>query len=256
MRRRLLLLAATLLSGPVLADTGAIGYSQPGNILNPSGLPVDLARDPDGLSPLSGGTTRSPTGLLYPTPFLVPEMKQSESDPDWWTSGWVQAGFIGTFGQDPKSAMLNEYGDRRSGFVLTNLGLMAENRATGAYVSGMAQNVGRPDQFYQVKVGRYGVFDLTTYFDGIQHLYSTEAKSLWDGIGTDTLTLRPGLTPGASTPAQVSAVAAAVGDSTLSVTREKAGTGLTYTPFKSLDLFVKASNEWRTGTQPNSATFG
>jgi len=244
--RRLLLLATSLLAYPACA----------GDILNPSGLPVDLARDPDGLSPLSGGHTRNPTGLLYDVPFLAPAMNQSESDPDWWSSGWVRAGFLGTFGQDPKSAMLNEYGDWRSGWLLTNLGLTAENRATALYVSGMAENVGRADQFYQVKIGRFGLFDLTTYFDRIPHLYSTEAKSLWDGVGTDRLTLRPGLSPGASFPGQVSAVAAAVGGSTLPVTREKAGMGLTYTPFKDLDLFVKGSNEWRTGTQPISATFG
>ena len=256
MNRRLLLLAATVLAGPAWADTSATGYGAPGNILNPSGLPVDLARDPDGLSPLSGGTTRSPTGLLYDTPFHTPEMKQSESDPDWWYSGWLEAGFLGTFGQDPRSAMLNQYGDWRSGFVVTNLGFLAENRATALYVSGLAENVGRSDQFYQLRIGRYGVFDLTSYFDSIPQVYSTEAKSLWDGIGTNTLTLRPGLTPGASTASQVNAVAAAVGDSTLSVTREKAGTNLTYTIDKSLDVFVKASNEWRTGTQPISATFG
>ena len=46
MNRRLLLLAATVLAGPAWADTSATGYGAPGNILNPSGLPVDLARDP------------------------------------------------------------------------------------------------------------------------------------------------------------------------------------------------------------------
>jgi len=255
MNRRALLLAATVLAGPAFADTGATGYGAPGNVLNPAGLPVNRPVDTDGLSPYADGT-RSPTGLLYPAPFRTPPMTQSESDPDWWYSGWVEGGFIGTVGHDTKSAMLNEYGDWRSGGVLTNLGFLAENRATALYVSGLAENIGRTDQYYQVKIGRYGVFDWTSYFDSIPQVYSTTAKSLWDGIGTGNLTLRDGLTPATSSAAQVSAVAAAVGDSTLSVTREKAGTGVTYTPLKELDLFVKASNEWRTGTQPISATFG
>lgn len=256
MNRRLVLLAASFLASPALADTAGIGYGGPGNVLNPAGLGPDSPRDLDGLSPLTDGTSRSPTGLLYPIPFKAPDMTRSESQPDWWYSGWVEAGFLGTFGSDTRSAMLNEYGDWRSGGVLSNLGFLAENRATALYVSGLAENVGRRDQYYQVKVGRYGVFDLTNYFDSIEHLYATDAKSLWDGIGTSNLTLRGGLTPGASTPSQVSALAAAVGDSSLSITREKAGTNLTYTPVKSLELFVKASNEWRTGTQPISATFG
>jgi len=255
MRRRLLLLAATFLATPALADTSATGYGGPGNVLNPSGLGPDRPRDEDGLSPLTDGTSRSPTGLLYPIPFRTPEMTQSESDPDWWSSGWIEAGLLGTFGQDTKSAMLNEYGDWRSGGVL-NFGFLAENRVTALYLSAQAENVGRSDQFYQVKIGRYGVFDLTAYYDSIPHLYSTTAKSLWDGVGTDTLTLRQGLTPGASTAAQVNAVAAAVGASDLAVTREKAGTSATWSPDKNWELFVKASNEWRTGTQPISATFG
>jgi hypothetical protein len=245
-----------MLAAPAFADTSATGYGGPGNVLNPTGLSPNLERDPDGLSPITDGTSRTPTGLLYPIPFRAPEMKQSESEPDWWISGWVEAGVMGTLGQDTKSAMLNEYGDWRTGGVLSGLGFLAENRATALYVSGQAENVGRPDQYYQVKIGRYGVFDVTNYFDSIQHVYSTEAKSLWDGVGTDNLTLRGGLVPSASTAAQVSAVAAAVGDSTLSMTREKAGTNVSYTPTKELEFFVKASNEWRTGTQPISATFG
>jgi hypothetical protein len=256
MRRPLLLLAATMLASPALADSAATGYGGPGNVLNPAGLGPDLGRDPDGLSPLSDGTSRSPTGLLYPIPFRSPSMTQSESDPDWWTSGWVEAGVMGTAGSDTRSALLNQYGDWRSGWLLSNLGFLAENRATAFYVSGQAENVGRTDQFYQTRFGRYGVFDVTAFFDSLPHVYATQAKSLWDGMGTGTLTLRGGLTPGGSNPAQVSALAAAVGDSTLSVTREKAGADISYTPLKELELFIKASNEWRTGTQPISATFG
>lgn len=256
MSRRLLLLAATLLSGPALADTGTTGYGAAGNVLNPSGLPIDQPRDTDGLSPLTEGHSRSPTGLLYPIPFRQKDMVQSASDPDWWYGGWAEAGVLGTFGADTKSAMLNEYGDWRSGFVVTNLGFEAENRADALYLSALGHNIGRTDQYYQARYGRYGVFDVTAYFDSVPHLYSTTASSLWDGIGTGTLTLRGGLMPGASTPAQVSAVAAAVGTSDLSVTREKAGTNLSYSPVKELELFVKASNEWRTGTKPISGTFG
>lgn len=255
MNRRFLLLAATVLATPAFADTAATGYGGPGNVLNPAGLGPDRPRDTDGLSPITDGTSRSPTGLLYPIPFKTPEMRQSESEPDWWSSGWIEAGLLGTVGSDTKSAMLNEYGDQRSGGVL-NLGFLAENRATALYVSALAEAVGRTDQYYQVKIGRYGVFDLTAYFDSIPHLYSTEAKSLWDGIGTNTLTLRQGLTPGASTPAQVNAVAAAVGGSDLAIKREKAGTNFSYSPTETLELFIKASKEWRTGTQPISGTFG
>ncbi len=42
----------------------------------------------------------------------------------------------------------------------------------------------------------------------------------------------------------------------LSVTREKAGVSLKYTPSKSWEILAQLSNEWRDGTQPISATFG
>jgi len=240
---------------PASADTSVLGYGGPGNMLNPAGQSLSLSHDPSGLSQLDE-ITRTPTGLLYPLPYLNPEMTQSKSDPDWWSSGWVEGGMFGTFGADQHSAAFREYGDLNNGFLLSNAGFLAENRKTAFYVSGQAQNVGRRDAYYQIKTGRYGEFGITAFLDFIPHLYSTEARSLWDGAGTDMLTLRDGLTPGHSTRAQVESIAASVMPSDLRVTREKAGASFTYTPWKTIETFVQLSNEWRDGTQPISATFG
>ena len=252
------LLAAILLeamAGAAWADTGVTGYSVPGNVLNPQGQSLYLPRDPNGLSALDD-VTRTPTGLLYPVPFQNPTMTQSKTNPDWWSTGWVQVGLLGTFGKNTRSAALNEYGDWKSGPLATNLGFLAENRKTALYVSAMAENIGRSDQYYQVKVGRYGVFNVTAFFDSIPHLFSTTAKSIWEGVGTGNLTLKDELVPGASTAAKVSAVAAAAAPTTLQVTREKAGSSFSYAPYKDLELFLQLSDEQRKGTQPISATFG
>src|ERR1700761_2414952 len=117
-----ILIMGALASG-AHADTSATGYGGPGNILNPQGQPLTLPRDPEGLSGLDD-ITRTPTGLLYPVPFQAPDMTQSKTNPDWWTSGWVQAGMLGTFGKDTRSASLNEYGDFKSGPLATNLGFL------------------------------------------------------------------------------------------------------------------------------------
>ena len=238
----------------VHADSSVTGYGAPGNALNPTGLPLDLSRDPNGLSQLDD-ITRTPTGLLYPIPFLHPELTQSESDPDWWSLGWIEAGGLGTFDR-PRSAEFEKYADWSGGFIANNLGYYAENRKTAWYVEGFGQNLGRSDQYYQLKFGRYGVFDIAAFFDSIPHLYSTEAHSIWNGAGTGNLTLKDGLIPAGSTAAQVSAVAAAAAPSTLQVTREKAGVSLSYTPYEEWQLFLQLSNEWRDGTPPISATFG
>ncbi|MBV9570708.1 MAG: MtrB/PioB family outer membrane beta-barrel protein [Alphaproteobacteria bacterium] len=245
---------ASALRENVHADTAVTGYGTPGNALNPTGLPFSLSRDPDGLSQLDD-ITRTPTGLLYPLPFLYPDLTQSKSDPDWWSLGWIETGVLGTFDR-PRSAEFEKYADWSNGFIATNLGYYAENRKTALYVEGLAQNFGRSDQYYQLRVGRYGEFNVTAFFDSVPHLYSTEARSIWNGAGTGNLTLKDGLTAAGSTAAQISAVAAAVAPTSLQVTREKAGVSLSYTPYEEWQLFLQLSNEWRDGTQPISATFG
>lgn len=253
-QRHIPVFAFVALAAPAFADTAVTGYGGPGNVLNPSGMMLSLPHDPNGLS-LLDEVTRTPTGLLYALPFQLPEMTQSSSDPDWWRSGWVEAGLLGTFGKT-KSASFRAYSDWNNGPLATNLGFLAENRKTALYISALAENAGRSDQYYQAKIGRYGVFSVTLFFDSIPHTFSTEARPIWTGVGTDTLTLRNGLVPAASIPAQVASVAAAVAPTDLRVTREKTGVSLSYTPYKTFEAYLQIANEWRNGTQPVSATFG
>lgn len=251
----LLCAALLVLASAASADTGILGYGGPGNELNPWGEPLDLLRDLDGLSQLDD-ITRTPTGLLYPLPYAYPAMTQSKDDPDIWSTGWVEGGLFGSFGPNTKSAALQEYGDWQSAPIGASLGFLRENRRTAWYMSGLAENVGRSDQYYEVKTGRYGEYSITAFFDSIPHVFSTEAKSLWNGIGTGDLTLRGNLVAGQSTAAQVDAVLAGTPPTELQLTREKAGLAVSYTPWTSIEGFFRLSNEWRDGTQPISATFG
>jgi hypothetical protein len=238
------------------ADTGALGYGGTGNELNPNGQALDLLRDPSGLS-LLDDVTRTPTGLLYPLPYAYPDMTQSKSDPDIWSTGWIEGGVLGVWGSNPRSAAFGEYADWTTDPLLTSGGFLMENRKTAWFMSGLAENVGRTDQYYQLKTGRYGEYNFTLFFDSVPHVYSTEAKSLWSGVGSDNLTLRGGLVPGASTPAQVDAVLAGTPSTDLQVTRQKAGFSASYTPWgETVEGYFQISNEWRDGTQPISATFG
>ncbi len=248
--------AALLLIGTAgaRADSGLLGGPRPGTQDDPRGLIPDLARDPNGLS-LNFDETRTPTGLLYPLPFAYPDMTQSKSDPDWWSYGWIDGGLLGTFGKT-NSAQFREYGDWSNGLMLSSLGFLGENRKTAFYVSANAQDVGRDDQTYQLKTGRYGVFNVTLFFDATPHFFSTEAKSLWNGIGTANLTLKDGLVPAASTAAQVDAALSSTGTSDLKVTRDKAGFAVNYKFDDDWQAVFQLSNEWRNGTQPIGATFG
>jgi len=219
---------------------------------------MDLLRDLNGLSQLDE-ITRTPTGLLYPLPYAYPSMTQSKSDPDLWSTAWIEGGLLGSFGvngTNTKAAGFQEYGDWSNGPLGTSLGFLMENRKTAWFMSGLAENVGRDDQYYQLKTGRYGEYYITLSFDSIPHVYSTQARSLWNGVGTGDLTLRNGLVPGASTPAQVDAALAAAPNMELQVTRQKAALSVTYAPWQTIEAYIQIANEWRDGTQPISATFG
>jgi MtrB/PioB family decaheme-associated outer membrane protein len=259
-RRRAQMRSALMAATAVAAGLGsqaradsAVGTNTSfGSQLNPNGQILTLPTDH-----LSNfwENSRSPTGLLYPRPFLLPEMVQSTSDPDWWSSGWMEFGYLGTAGKTG-TAFFREYGDWSNGLLLSNAGFLAENRKSAFYVSGNVGNVARDDQYYQLTLGKYGLFSTSLFFDSIPHIFSTDARLLWNGAGTGRLTLPAGLTPGASTPAQVQSALAALLPGELSLTREKAGLSASYTPYDMLELFFRFGNEWRDGTRPLGATFG
>ena len=262
--RRNKLLRARLLIGTALITVAAATHANAdsavgtsillGTQLNPTGLNYWLPNDPMGLSQFFQ-TSRSPTGLLYPRPYLYPRMVQSQSSPDWWSSAWAEIGYLGTAG-DTGAATFREYGDLSAGPIINTAGFLVENRSTAFFVSANVGSVGRADQTYQLTLGRYGAFNATLFYDSIPHVFSTNAKILWDGAGTGHLTLPSGLTPGASTPSQVQSVLASLFPGEVSLTREKAGVSFTYTPHELSEVFFRFGHEERKGTRPFGATFG
>ena len=248
-RRKLLFLSAAACAlSPALeahADSAVGVNTQLGAQLNPNGQILFVPNDPAGLSNFFQNS-RTPTGLLYSRPPLYPEMVQSSSNPDLWTSAWVEAGYIGTLGR-AGAATFREYGDWSNGFLISSAGFLLENRQDAFYVSGQAGNVARDDQYYQLSAGKYGLVNATVFFDSTPHVFSTNAKILWDGAGSGRLTLPAGLTPGGSTVPQVQSALASIMPSELSLTREKGGLALTYTPFDVVDLFFRLATEQREG---------
>jgi MtrB/PioB family decaheme-associated outer membrane protein len=252
--RLLLGTALAALATHAHADS-AVGTSLPlGTQLNPTGTRYLLPNNPLGLSQFLQNS-RTPTGLLYPQPYLYPPMVQSPSNSDWWSSGWAEVGYLGTSG-NTGAATFREYGDLSAGPIINSAGFLAENRKTAFFMSANIASVGRADQTYQLTLGKYGVVTGTLFYDSIPHIFSTNAKILWDGAGTGHLTLPPTLTPGASTPSQVQYVLAALFPGEVSLTREKAGMALTYTPGELTEVFFRFGYEEREGTRPLGGTFG
>ena len=231
----------------MLISTGVIG-----NELNPTGLPPGITTDPLGAS-LFVQNPRLPTGLLKARPFLYPQLSQDLDHPSWWRSAWVDVGFI-TDLANTSAASFSDYGDWSSGLV-ASFGFWAENRENANYISGTAGSIGRSDEYYGLRFGRFGLLNVDLSYAGAPHVISTNAKLLWHGAGTDTLTLPPGLTPGAVTPQQAEFAFAETPESRLSFTRTKTGMALTYAPWESWEFFFNAANEWRDGTKPIGSAF-
>ena len=81
------------------------------------------------------------------------------------------------------------------------------------------------------------------------------ARSIWDGVGGNHLTLKGGLAPGASTSAQVAAVSAAQPERPLTVVREKQGVGISYMFDRRWTAYANASHESREGARPFGGPF-
>src|SRR6202041_4213177 len=87
------------------------------------------------------------------------------------------------------------------------------------------------------------------------NLLSTDAKSIFNGVGTNNLTLAGGLVPGGSTPAQVAAVSAAAPVTWLGTERNKQGIALSAFLTPQWSVYLNASDEERKGTRPYGGPF-
>jgi MtrB/PioB family decaheme-associated outer membrane protein len=246
-------LAATGISHEALADSAVGVETALGNQINPTGLPLGgLATGP--ISNIYENS-RTPSGLLYPRAPRLPALVQSKTDPDTWRSAWAEVGYLANAGTTG-TATFREYGDFTPGAFINNAGFHTENHKTARYFSVNAGAVGRADQYYRVNFGKYGTYGATAFFDSTPHVFSTNSKILWSGAGTGSLELPNGLTPGASTIAQVEAAFRNTPLSEVKLTRDKAGFAMSYTPSERYEAYFRLSNEWRQGARGIGATFG
>lgn len=78
-----------------------------------------------------------------------------------------------------------EYRDLDSG---ASAGLNVRGDSDSWYWNLFGENLGRDDQFAQLKGGRYGVFKFAVYSDDIVHNLTFRAITPFTGVGTNTLT--------------------------------------------------------------------
>ena len=231
------------------SDSMRVGDMQYGNALDPTGWAAALwPKDPDGFSHLHEGMKRTPSGVLYNYP---PLRSADIPDPDsdqWVGYGILQLGYLATSGDD-SAEFVRQYADWDEGLVLGLLTLDYYQPSTANFVELRASRLSGNDQFLRLRAGRYGKYKIEAFHHDIPHTVATNAYPFWDGVGSTDLTVPAPLTPGASSVADVAAVAATRPRQTIRLTRTRSGLSLEGTLLKHWTGYAAITNEDRKGTR-------
>lgn len=252
---------ATLASPAVFADSAVGSDTSLGNALHPAPInPITVGQplDPDGL----GGrlpASRTPTGQMYRMPQL-PADTLAHSTGGWQYLSFVEVGVLHV-GGDRKAQGFRRYKDADNGLYLSRFAFSAEKPDDARYVEIVGGAVGRDDQYYGATFGRYNDWRVRAFFNETPHVFTTSFRNLWNGAGSDTLTLKPGLTAGgtASIPDDhraVEAVASANAESEFGLTRKKGGLRLDMTLTDQVKVFAAYTLEKREGARPFGSVWG
>jgi Putative outer membrane beta-barrel porin, MtrB/PioB len=252
MRRLRLTPVVALLAVPVFvwADSGVGVDTWRANKLDPTGGQATETLDADGTSWLEPVQHRSPTGNLYLTPTQTPH-------PDtlsvWQIYGTFDLGYLHTSGE--QTALYDRYTAWPTNGPAFDLDVNAERPSDGSYAEVRASRISAEDQYYQAVYGKAGAYKAEIFVRDMPNLLSTDAKSIWNGVGTNNLTLKDGLVPGGSSPAQVAAVSAATPVTSLGYERNKQGLALSAYLTPHWSVYLNASDEERKGDRPYGGPF-
>ena len=223
-----------------------------GNALNSTGTDAWIARDPKGIGAMHEGPSRSPDGLMYAAPPSLPAPTAGATG--WSISGGIEAGVLGGDGNE-RNALFREYKDLSNGFLVNGFALNAEKADEARYFVAHGGGVGRDDQFYSLRYGRRNDFRIRAFLDDTPHVFATDARPVWHGAGTGSLTLPAGIAPGRGDSSAIAAAVNAADPTTLALLRRKAGVSLDKALSRELTGFVRYTAEKREGTRPFGGAF-
>jgi hypothetical protein len=252
MRKPRLTPVVALLAVPVSvwADSGVGVDTWRANKLDPTGGQATAVIDPDDTSWLEPGAHRSPTGNLYPTPAQPPHPYNLN---EWQVYGTFDIGYLHSSGE--KTALYDRYTRWPTNGPEFDLDVNLERPSDGSYAEVRGSRISAEDQYYQAVYGKAGAYQAEIFVRDMSNLLSTDAKPIWNGVGTNNLTLQDGLLPAGSTPAQVAAVSAATPATTLGTERNKQGISLSAHLTPRWSAYLNASDEERKGDRPYGGPF-
>lgn len=254
---------AAIWSGASFGDSAVGVDTLLGNSLNPGGVDVTLPVDREGFSPVMGGKgpSHTPSGQLYLYPNQAPT--PVAGDNGWFTHGSVEAGVTGGSG-NLNNAGFREYSGFENGAVVSNFAFSAEKPENHTFFNIRGGGIGRKDGYFGLEAGRYNDFKFSAFYNQTPHVFATNARPIWNGVGTGNLTLPAGITPGSVAEATngvngnytaLQNAVQALGSTTLELERKKLGVKLEGYLNDKLSGFVGYTNERREGTRPFGGGF-
>jgi MtrB/PioB family decaheme-associated outer membrane protein len=190
-------------------------------------------------------------------------MPAAEPVPFWWFHGEIEVGGrfflnnpnrngVNSAGQN-SLAKFYEYRDLRPGpFGKFHL---ATGTSNGLYeIDVWGKNVGYDDQRFDFDASKAGEHYFNFQWDQTPHLYSTSARTLYNGVGTNALTLPAGvgnqLFGAGGDPALIKPIIDAnVHQTDIGIRRDTASVEYRWTPTDAWDINANYSHMHRTGTQ-------
>jgi hypothetical protein len=233
------------------ADSGVGVDTWRANELDPTGGQATEAVDPDGTSWLAPGQHRSPTGHLYENPTEPPHPDNLSV---WQIYGTFDVGYLHS--GDEKYALYDRYTRWPTDGAAFDFDVTAERPSDGSYAEARGSRISTEDQYYQAVYGQAGAFKIEAFVRDMPNVLSTDAKPIWNGVGTNNLTLPGSLTPAGSTSAQVAAVSANTPIRRLEVDRKKYGVSLSTYLTPTWTAYLNLSDEQREGARPYGGPFG
>ena len=131
---------------------------------------------------------------------------------------------------------------------------MSTGSRDGLYqVDAGGKNVGYSDQSYYLDLSKAGQWYLNGIWDQTPHVYSTSAQTLYSGVGSNNLTLAPGLAASLAAAAlgapRQAIIDANVRQTDIGIRRDTAAVDYRWTPTEAWDFRADYSHLRRTGTQ-------
>jgi hypothetical protein len=230
-----------------------VWYLQSNRNIDPRVRPNAGLRTPMAYSPIANGP------LFYPafSP-VAPDFLGVQA-----TTPWSVRGSLALFGVDDQrvSSKLQEFRDLRDGVTA---GLEAHYREGRGTFNLIGRQLGRGDQDLTMDGGAAGLFQWSMLYDETPHTYAFGARSLYSGVGSNTLTIANGIrrdlqnsTSIADAAAKLSGYVSQGAQSIDEALRRQKVSG-DFTLVATYPFVAKASfsNESRDGVRPWSGSFG